>query len=187
MENKMKMQIVTDRRGRKQIQIQHAKLRFVNLNGTRTQYNAAGDRNFVIDLTDEDPEIVQALEGEGFNISIKPGKGGNGGDAINLKVKAKYYVDENGNPSGSNPQVWWKSGNNPAYQIPVDSWKNVDDSFYDGQVDDVPLLVIYPKSWDSAIGSGTTARLSRMLVFQDEDWFTEAMDRMAQSEHPLDE
>jgi hypothetical protein len=53
------------------ITIEDAKLIWLNFSGNRTEYNAQGDRNFNIHLTEEQ---ANALAADGWNVKCKPAR-----------------------------------------------------------------------------------------------------------------
>lgn len=50
------------------LNIENAKILFRNFSGKESQYNRAGDRNFSVIL--DDPEVVEQLQKDGWNIHI---------------------------------------------------------------------------------------------------------------------
>lgn len=63
------MRFVTNDRGRKQLVIDDAVLRFHNFAGEKTEYNDRGNRN--IDVILPDAEMAAAMGQEGWNVKIR--------------------------------------------------------------------------------------------------------------------
>lgn len=66
---------------------QLAPYKFRNFEGRETEYNKAGDRNFVIFL---DKEFAQKIEAEGAPVAWKPDKYNDGELRAQMKVHVKY-------------------------------------------------------------------------------------------------
>lgn len=73
---------------------QIAPYKFRNFEGRETEYNRAGDRNFVVFL---DKDTAQALEKEGAPVSWKPDRFNEGELRAQMKIHVKYR-DRKGNP-----------------------------------------------------------------------------------------
>ena len=82
----------------KKITIRDAQLapyKFRNFEGRETEYNRAGDRNFVLFL---DKNLAQQLEADGAPVSWKPDRYNDGEMRAQMKVHVKYR-DRKGNPT----------------------------------------------------------------------------------------
>ena len=136
--------------------IEGAKLKFRNFEGRQEQYNNLGDRNFAV--TVDDPEMVQRLIDEGWN--IKSWTPQDDPDAIiyYIKVKVSYRFT---------PPVIDLIGSRNTQSLNEDTAGIADRANF-SNVD----LEISPSHWNMADGrSGITAYLSAMYATITEDYF----------------
>lgn len=74
------------------ITMEGVRIVFKNFSGKAGKMNAEGDRNFCVIL--EDPELVKAMEEDGWNVKyLKPREEGDDPQPY-LKVKVKFHDDE---------------------------------------------------------------------------------------------
>lgn len=153
------------------LQVDDARITFKNFEGRGDKYNREGDRNFVLvldpnDLTAETingtrlagDAVIEALQAEGWNITIKPPKEGYDEPFNYLKVKIKF------NDRG--PKVYVKSGR--AVNELTESTVGMLDQMDIAGID----MDIRPYDWEMSDGkSGRTAYLQSIHVIQALDRF----------------
>lgn len=138
------------------VTIENARITFRNFAGKAGRFNAAGDRNFAILL--DDPQIVQALEADGWNVKfLNPREEG---DAPQPYLPVKIKFSENAPP----PRIVLVTsrGRNPLTEAELEilDWavfKNVD-------------VIVRPYQWSLDTGkSGITAYVKTAFITIEED------------------
>lgn len=141
------MKFVINERGKEQLVIDDAVLRFHNFAGVQTQYNASGNRNFDVILPDKDLAI--AMGQKGWNVKIRKPADPDGDPYYTLNVKI-------------NMESRW-----PPKIVQVDRSKHIS---YDAEMvnglDDVPMtdigIVINGSEWENErFGHGVKAYLDQ--------------------------
>ena len=79
------MRFVRNERGREQLVIEDAALRFHNFAGEQTEFNAKGNRN--IDVILPDPEMAVAMGEKGWNVKIRKPRDPEGDPYYTLNIK----------------------------------------------------------------------------------------------------
>lgn len=147
------------------VQIDDARIIYLNFSGVGSQRNREGDRNFAIVIPDQD--IADALIEQGWNVKIKPPREDGDAPFMYLPVKVKF------NDRG--PNVYLKSGR-ALNKLDEDSVSMID------KIDILSVdLDIRPYDWDVNGKQGRTAYLHSMEVTQNVDRF---MARFAEEEAP---
>ena len=78
--------------------LKDCKVLFPNFKGRPTRYNLEGSRNFNVRI--DDPDIVQVLTSEGFNVRMLNKLNDSDPDTWALTVNLKYKKDSEGNVTG---------------------------------------------------------------------------------------
>lgn len=139
-------------------------LRFKNFSGRETDYNAAGQRNFRVDLTDEMAEYLNNVE-----LTTKSGmlvKGAN--------VKTYVPKDEGADPRYSiavkfgdfEPEEMWYVTSKGKIRLDMDNVGILDRMFIERAKVQVRL-----SAWEQRGRSGITAYLKKLIVWVKEDDF----------------
>ena len=138
------------------ITIENAKLIWPNFSGERSEYNAAGDRNVNIHLTQEQ---ANQLSADGWNVKCKPARKDDpdGEERCVLEVKVKYAFK---------PPVVKTLGS-------ITRQETVLDEELVGLLDDADIktadITFVPYFWDVNGSVGVTAYLRRLYVELEED------------------
>ena len=137
------------------LQIDDAKIIFRNFEGRGDKFNREGDRNF--SLLIEDPDTVDALIKEGWNVRIKEGRDEDEGPFMRLPVKVKF--------TDYGPNVYLVTGDrrNELDEESIACLDNIDIESVD--------LDIRPYDWEVNGRTGRTAYLQSMEVIQRIDRF----------------
>lgn len=142
------------------IEIENAHLMFKNFSGEAGKYNAAGNRNFCVEI---DPETAEKLEKDGWNIKTLVAKNPEDDDIKYLSVRVNY--------SGKNDPViklYTKCNGKFTSEVELKE-ENV------GMLDWAEIrnvdLVIRPYNWEVQGDTGVKAYLDVMYVTLIEDKF----------------
>ena len=168
MNNEMTMNIT--RRGI--VQLDHAKLVYMNFSGRGTMYNDEGDRNFCVVIPNQ--EIADALMEEGYNVKIKDRREEGGDLFMYLKVNVKFHPKDS-ELVRLNPECVLITGRRQN-RLDEDSICVLDG------IDIINVdLDLSPYNWNKGGRSGRSAYLSKIYVTQEEDRFAS---RYAEDEYP---
>lgn len=132
-------------------------IRFANFKGVeRPPYNARGQRNFSVDILDD--EFANKLAKDGWNIKPAVDKETPEGEIIHypahLKVNIKYNPERN-----LGPKVMMEQAGNKVY-LDESSIGDLDDM----EIIEVKAIEIRPYNWDVNGTTGVTAYLDKMRV-----------------------
>ena len=138
------------------LQIDHCRLVYRNFSGIGTKFNREGERNFAI-VVDNNPELIDALINNGWNVRIKPPRNEDEDPFVYLPVKIKF------NDRG--PKCILRSGDD---QIILNEATVTELDF----VDILDCYVdIRPYDWEVNGKQGRTAYLQSICVIQNVDRF----------------
>lgn len=168
------------------LQIDDARLVFMNFAGREDKFNRKGDRNFAVVIPDanypEDEKLYhknklekeeirklhEVLQADGWNVKIKPPRDADDAPFMYLPVKVKYT-------ERSEPNVYLVSG---------DRMNKLDEESI-GILDDIDILNVdldvRPYDWEVNGKSGRSAYLQAIKVTQNIDRFGA---RYAEEEYP---
>lgn len=131
--------------------LQNRHIIYRNFSGRTSQYNKNGDMKFTVMIPD--PETAEKLQGDGWNIKIKPAK--NGGDELFCTLDVRVRMDLN----WAKPKIK-QFTRNGSVQITADNIGNFDDAEFE-RVD----LVLRQYLWTNPKGeSGVSAQLAEMYA-----------------------
>lgn len=139
---------------RNDIFIEDAHLIFKNFQGRGGMYNAEGDRNFAIDLTDR-PELAEQLAEAGLNVKLRKPFEGDEDD------RPKPYLAVKVNFKGPRPPTIKMIGLSTGKTTELDEESVETLDFVD--VDTVDLI-ISPYNWEFGGRSGISAYLSSLYA-----------------------
>lgn len=142
------------------LEIDHARIVFRNLEGRGGLYNREGDRSFALVVPDEDAH--DALIEQGYNVKTKAPRDEDEEPLMYLNIKVK--------PNGRGPRIYLVSGRNKR-ELPEESWRLIDQI----SIADVSLD-IHGYDWNVNGKTGRSAYLAAMEVTQNIDRFAAAMD-----------
>lgn len=134
-----------------QIVLEGAIIKFKNFAGEQRQYNPAGQRNFVLCLSDE---LAQRLASEGWNVKWKPGRHPEDPDDPQMTVKVKFKAP--GDDRGRDPLAYLIQGRRKLALSERDI--GILDRLAPLNID----LVIRPYVWDINGNVGITAYLDEI-------------------------
>lgn len=150
------------------LQIDDSRIIFRNFSGAPSQYNREGDRNFAVVIPDN--ETAEMLQGEGWNVRIKPPRNDGDDPFMYLPVKVKF------NDYG--PTIIMQTGDSKNY-LNEDSVHRLD------QVDIISVdMDLRPYDWEVNGNTGRSAYLQKLWVRQNLDRFEK---RMTEEYYPGDE
>ena len=143
------------------LQIDDARIIYRNFRGEGGKYNREGDRNFAVVIPNE--EIADRLINEGWNVRIKPPRDEEDTPFMYLPVKVKF--------NAKGPHVYLISGTNRT---------KLDEEMIE-ELDEIDIasvnLDIRPYDWEVNGGTGRSAYLQAIEVFQEIDRFEAAYAR----------
>jgi hypothetical protein len=148
------------------LQIDDARIIFKNFEGRGDKFNREGDRNF--SLLIEDPATAEALQREGWNVKIKPGRDDDEGDFMRLPVKVKFT------DYGPNVYLWTGDRRNELDEESIACLDNID-------IESINMD-IRPYDWEVNGRTGRTAYLQSLEVFQRIDRFAARYASMTDNE-----
>ena len=184
------MRFIVNERGKEQLFIEDAKIRFHNYAGLQTDFNAAGNRNFDVILPDN--EMAVAMGEKGWNVKIRKPRDPEEPPYYTLNVK----INMNSKYPPTFEQIV-KGGDNIVYDEidlgtfdpnkPTQRRHGKDDP--EKTPDEMNLtkivVVINGSSWESQFGSGIKAYLDQFYFcekapiygnYYDEDYEEEELD-----------
>lgn len=137
------------------LQIENAKIIKRNFSGKESQYNRAGDRNFLVLI--EDDEMAQNLIEDGWNIRILEPK--EEGDTVKHYLPVKVSFDN------IPPKIWVVKGKKRT-RLTEETIEELDYA----QITNVDIA-IRPYNWEINNKSGVKAYVKTMYVTVEEDEF----------------
>lgn len=88
----------------KRVTVRGTKLRYRNFRGLGSDYNKEGDRNAKLII---DPQLAQELiDAHVDGVKITPPREEGDAPECTVKLLVRYWYDEDGTPSNTNPVVW---------------------------------------------------------------------------------
>lgn len=170
------------------LQIDDARLVFLNFAGREDKFNRKGDRNFAVVIPDANypddeklyrkgkleeeqiRKIHEVMQADGWNVKIKPPRDADDSPFMYLPVKVKYTD---------------RSGPN-AYLVTGDRMNKLDEESI-AILDDIDImhvdLDVRPYDWEVSGKTGRTAYLQAIKVTQNIDRFAA---RYAEEEYPCE-
>ena len=137
------------------LEVDDARICYLNFSGVGTKFNREGDRNFALIIPDT--ELADMLTNNGWNVKIKPPR--DEGDTPFMFMPVKIKFNANG------PAAYLKSG--------VSVTRLNEDTI--GMLDDISIasvsMDIRPYDWEVNGQSGRTAYLQSIEVIQRIDRF----------------
>ena len=171
------MKFIVNERGKEQLVIEDAKIRFHNYAGLQTEFNQAGNRNFDVILPDN--EMAIAMGEKGWNVKIRKPRDPEEDPYYTLNVKInmnsryKPTIEEiNGRKHilYDEEMLGMPDPNDPTKMRPIKKRLIEDEDAREKGLDDLPIdhifLVINGSSWESQFGSGIKAYLDQ-FYFQE--------------------
>ena len=161
------MYFIVNERGKEQLVIKNAKIRFHNYAGLQTDFNQAGNRNFDVILPDND--IAVAMGEKGWNVKIRKPRDAEEDPYYTLNVR----INMNSRYKPTIEQVIGRGRDNIAYDEfmlgtfdPKDpKYRRHDKDDPEKTLDDLNLtdvfLVLNGSAWESQFGSGIKAYLDQ--------------------------
>ena len=153
------MRFIVNERGKEQLVIEDAKIRFHNYAGVQTDFNQAGNRNFDVILPDNDMAI--AMGEKGWNVKIRKPRDPEDDPYYTLNVK----INMNSRYKPVIEQI--KGRQHIAYDAsmlgefdPSKPTEKLNKGLDDLSIDRV-FLVINGSSWESNFGTGIKAYLDK--------------------------
>ena len=141
------MRFVINERGKEQLVIDDAILRFHNFAGAQTEFNAKGNRN--IDVILPDKEMAEMMGEKGWNVKIRKPRNEDEDPYYTLNIKI-------------NMESRWPP---KIFQVNRSNQVQYDAEMVDG-MDDINMqdigLVINGSEWESQFGHGIKAYLDQM-------------------------
>ena len=139
-------------RQREIITIKDVRMIFCNFKGERRKFNEEGNRNFNLDLT---PAQAEMLQEHGLNVRVRPPRGDDEEPQYLLPVKVSYRYRE--------PKVVLISGGQPT-KLTEDDIGVIDDAAADRMIEHVDLS-IRTSPWSMDDGrEGVSAYLNSLYV-----------------------
>lgn len=137
------------------LEVDDARICYLNFSGVGTKFNREGDRNFALIIPDT--ELADMLTNNGWNVKVKPPRDEDDTPFMFMPVKIKFNAKE--------PAVYLKSGAS-ATRLNEDTI---------GMLDDISIVSvsmdIRPYDWEVNGKSGRTAYLQAIEVIQRIDRF----------------
>lgn len=137
------------------LEVDDARICYLNFSGVGTKFNREGDRNFALIIPDT--ELADMLTNNGWNVKIKPPRDEDDTPFMFMPVKIKF--------NANGPAAYLKSG--------VSVTRLNEDTI--GMLDDISIasvnMDIRPYDWEVNGQSGRTAYLQSIEVIQRIDRF----------------
>lgn len=137
------------------LEVDDARICYLNFSGVGTKFNREGDRNFALIIPDT--ELADILTNNGWNVKIKPPRDEDDTPFMFMPVKIKF--------NANGPAVYLKSGASVT--------RLNEDTI--GMLDDISIVSasmdIRPYDWEVNGKSGRTAYLQSIEVIQRIDRF----------------
>lgn len=137
------------------LEVDDARICYLNFSGVGTKFNREGDRNFALIIPDT--ELADMLTNNGWNVKVKPPRDENDTPFMFMPVKIKF--------NANGPAAYLKSG--------ASITRLNEDTI--GMLDDISIasvsMDIRPYDWEVNGQSGRTAYLQSIEVIQRIDRF----------------
>lgn len=137
------------------LEVDDARICYLNFSGVGTKFNREGDRNFALIIPDT--ELADMLTSNGWNVKIKPPRDEDDTPFMFMPVKIKF--------NANGPAAYLKSG--------ISVTRLNEDTI--GMLDDISIasvsMDIRPYDWEVNGQSGRTAYLQSIEVIQRIDRF----------------
>ena len=137
------------------LEVNDARICYLNFSGVGTKYNREGDRNFALIIPDQ--ELADMLSNDGWNIKVKPPRDVDDTPFMYMPVKIKF--------NANGPAAYLRSGENTT---------RLNEETI-GVLDDIAIasvsMDIRPYDWEVNGQTGRTAYLQAIEVIQRIDRF----------------
>ncbi len=148
MINESTMQFIANERGKEQLVIDNAKLKFHNFAGTQTEFNVKGNRNIDVILPDNDMAVEMSRKG--WNVKVRQPRGNEEEPYYTLNIKV--------NMDSKWPPRIVQVNRNKQIHYDADMLNGLDDL----NITDIGL-VINGSAWENErFGKGIKAYLDQM-------------------------